>query len=305
MSSDTTNTTVIGLQGIPVSSITPSDGYVLTYVAGDNNWEGRPTNKLTQIYFTSNDTWVCPAGVTTVTLVGAGSGGGGGGGGRNTFGGSLNPTLGQGGGAGGSALQGTIVVDVIPGETYDIIIGAAAPGGLGAQNANSFDVGDDGSGGNPTQFKHGSNVLASFKGAGQGMGGGFSGSTRLAAPGGSHVKCDFVYREDRFNAPVAYGGSVTTGLLTISGQYNCIGDYSYGSNGSGIPGYSGGAGGSAGPQGNGGDGGNGSSTPTNGSDGAPNSGAGGGGGGGGGQLGMGIEAGDGGAGGSGYLYLIY
>lgn len=299
------NGTVVGLQGNPVDDESPTDGYVLTWDGDDGYWVPRPTTGLRKEYFTSNDTWTCPDGVTTITLVGAGSGGGGGGGGRNTFGGSLSPTLGQGGGAGGSALQGTIVVSVTSGETYDIIIGASAPGGLGAQNANSFDIGDDGAGGNPTQFKHGSNILASFKGAGQGMGGGFSSSTRLAAPGGSHVKCNFVYREDRFNAPVAYGGSVTTGLLTISGQYNCIGDFSYGSNGSGIAGYSGGAGGAAGPQGNGGNGGNGSSTPTNGSDGPPNSGGGGDAGGGGGQLGMGIEAGDGGAGGSGYLYLIY
>jgi hypothetical protein len=74
--------------------------------------------------FTANNTWVCPAGVTQVKLYGCGGGGGGGGGRQMT----LNAM--QGSAQGGSGADyGIESFSVIPGETYEIIIGAGGIGG--------------------------------------------------------------------------------------------------------------------------------------------------------------------------------
>src|ERR1700733_3309513 len=109
------NGTVIGIQGTPVSSVNPNDGYVLTYVAADSEWEPKsiPTSSGTlnnNAYFTSTGTWICPAGVNYVLCIGAGGGGGGG---------AANNTV-YGGGGGGGSVQQTSYVNVTPNTTYTV-----------------------------------------------------------------------------------------------------------------------------------------------------------------------------------------
>jgi len=73
------------------------------------------------------DTWICPAGVTSVTVHCIG-GGGGGGGSRSNY------IYGGGGGAGGS--YATNVMTVTPGNTYNLYVGN---GGAGGTNGNGVD----------------------------------------------------------------------------------------------------------------------------------------------------------------------
>ena len=82
--------------------------------------------------FTTNSSWVCPVGVTqvTVTCVAGGAGG---------QGGSVGTVGGGGGGAGATVWR---TVPVSPGTTYPILIGAggsagAAPGGLGTSGGDT------------------------------------------------------------------------------------------------------------------------------------------------------------------------
>lgn len=77
--------TVLAIQGNPVKReiLGPSeDGYVLTWVNADNEWESKPVNapQLQSQTFTSNGTWTCPYNVYNVWLSGYGGGGGGAGG---------------------------------------------------------------------------------------------------------------------------------------------------------------------------------------------------------------------------------
>ena len=71
-------------------------------------------NNLVDIIYTSNNTWVCPSGVTTVRVTVIGSGGGGG--------------IYSYGGDGGSAMG---VYTVTPGTTYYIYVGSAGDGNIG------------------------------------------------------------------------------------------------------------------------------------------------------------------------------
>lgn len=79
--SDTANTKVTGIQNVPVSPTTPTDGYVLTYVESNSSWEPQPQSQrgFKKEYFTSDGYWTCPDGVTNILVIGAGGGGGGGG----------------------------------------------------------------------------------------------------------------------------------------------------------------------------------------------------------------------------------
>jgi hypothetical protein len=74
--------------------------------------------------FTASGTWTAPAGVTYAQVVLVGAGGGGGGGSQNVAGG---------GGAGGQVIVKNI--QVTPGTTYNVTVGAGGQGGQGAINA--------------------------------------------------------------------------------------------------------------------------------------------------------------------------
>ncbi len=75
--------------------------------------------------FTSSGTWVCPAGITRVFLRIVG-GGGGGGGCDEIY--RLSYTPGTGGGGGSAAALETLV-EVSPGTSYSIVVGAGGTGG--------------------------------------------------------------------------------------------------------------------------------------------------------------------------------
>ena len=82
--------------------------------------------------FLSNDSWTCPAGVTTVLISGCGGGAGGHGGNKKATGASL--------------LYGSVVfpilipVRVIPNTTYSIVIGTGGAGGTGIAFTNTENV---------------------------------------------------------------------------------------------------------------------------------------------------------------------
>lgn len=139
---------VTGIQGVPVSDEAPNDGYILTYVDANNQYEPKARIGLRKDTFLSNGTWLCPPDTYLVILIGCG---GGGGGASNYF------------GAGGGSFLATICVDVVPGTTYTITIGA---GGIGGASVGINKGGD----GYNTTF----GSLATFIGAagGGGTGGG-------------------------------------------------------------------------------------------------------------------------------------
>ena len=75
---------------------------------------------LTTISYISSDSWVAPECVTSVEYLVVGGGGGGGG---------AYDTGSAGGGGGGLVLYGTL--NVVPGYTYSIVVGAGGAGGTG------------------------------------------------------------------------------------------------------------------------------------------------------------------------------
>src|SRR5262245_34770378 len=75
--------------------------------------------------FTSDGDWIAPAGVTNVQVLARGGSGGGAGGGCCSF---------MSGSGGGGACSVEQVVEVTPGTSYHITIGAAGHGGKGDNN---------------------------------------------------------------------------------------------------------------------------------------------------------------------------
>lgn len=84
--------------------------------------------------FTANGTWVCPAGVTSVTVQCWGGGGGGGG--------TPNNNGRSGGGGGGGAFAGDNAVVVVPGTSYAIVVGGGGTGGSASTADNATDGGN-------------------------------------------------------------------------------------------------------------------------------------------------------------------
>lgn len=278
------NGTVTGIQGNPISPASPSDGYVLTWSQVDGYWVGRPgaTGGMTTIYFTSNGTWTCPAGVNNIIIIGAGGGAGGQGGYQYI------------GGVGGTAsTQQTSISLVISGTTYSVIIGQGGVGGNGGHNTSSginFPPGNGASGGN-TVLK--------------------LGSTNIFSAAGANV----IRTANNTTIDLAIGG-YSTSTDNGFGHTNILNTFAGGSPGNNAPGaYQngiGGGGGGAGAQGIGPNGGNAmigpNNTGENGFDASPNTGSGGAGGG---SVSMidyssyDIIGGTGGRGSSGYLYIIF
>lgn len=116
-------------------------------------------SKLVTQLFTSNGSWLAPARITQVRLLGIGAGGGGGGGG----GGFIN-TPGAGGAGGGGAQQAFLIVTVVPGSSYTVTIGL---GGTAGTLGVGITPGSPGGDGGDTTF----DALATFRGAGGGQGG--------------------------------------------------------------------------------------------------------------------------------------
>lgn len=130
-----------------------------TAVAGGYIYSVGGTSFAGQTYTTQGtDTYVVPAGVTSLTLKMWGAGGGGGGGGNS-----------QPGGAGGGGGFTTSTISVTPGETLTVYVGGGGAGGV--FNSGGNDAGGGGGGGGFTSVYRSSTALAIAAGGGGGGGG--------------------------------------------------------------------------------------------------------------------------------------
>lgn len=175
-------TGIVGLTQVAVGqSIT-----MPTQPRTDNSTKGASTAFVKDLFsvtgiatrFTSNGTWTCPVGVTTIYVSACAGGGGGGGGGSA---GSAATVAGGGGGGGAGAFVLAQPINVTPGATYNIVIGAGGAAGAGGSSGGS--TGNPGSSGGSTGFSlNGTSILALAGGSG-GAGGGYS--SDLSVAGGS------------------------------------------------------------------------------------------------------------------------
>ncbi len=150
-----------------------------------NNQKIKSSPKATDTYATPGDnTWTCPAGVTSVTVHCIGGGGAGGGT-------TVNTRYGGGGGAGGS--YATKVITVVPGNIYNLHVGAGA---TGAQAAGAT--------GEASWFNNTSEVYA-VGGAGG------------AAPNGGTANGGIGTTTGCIGTTVYAGGDAGNGTTTISG----------------------------------------------------------------------------------------
>ena len=169
--------------------------------------------------FTSTGTWLCPAGVTSITI--ECWGGGGAGGGSITL---LYPNAGAGGGGGGYTK--TTSVSVTPGNTYNITVGQG-----GAGNANVFTGSINGNNGGDSYF--GASIGIAHGGNG---GGGNGGSAGVGGVGGTWNGGNGAAAKDNQNSGGGGGGA---GSASIGGNANQL---IPGSGGTGNSSGSGGAG---------------------------------------------------------------
>lgn len=147
----------------------------------------RPKNASTT--FAVDGVWVCPNGVYTIEVTAWGGGGGGGGGAPGTV--TLSDLSACGGGGGGGAERRTLILSVIPGETYSITIGQ---GGAGGGPANHGGTGGD------TVF-FGPGAVALWSGARGGTGGFSPASSAGAVAGGPTVsRCQAEVHTPQFGA---------------------------------------------------------------------------------------------------------
>lgn len=176
--------------------------------------------------FTSNNTFVVPAGVTHVLVELWGAGGGGGGGSSSLYiedhglQGGYVFLGGSGGNGGGSGGYVRTLMTVTAGTAYEVVIGAGGVGGGPTTCAFGTPCGSRGTDGASTEFRQASTVLA-------------------AAPGGSGGSGLGV-------APPGAGGNVTpgSGLSGNAGQSGTAGQQTHSS--SSVFGANGGAGGAGG-----------------------------------------------------------
>lgn len=281
------------------------------------------TRQTSQV-FVSNGTWVAPAGVTSVIVVGFGGGGGGGGGARPATA-QWNTHAAGGGGGGGGAIMSSLTLIVVPGTSYAVTIGAGGAGG----NGGSTDGSDGTPGANGTDTIFGS--LTKFIGASPGAaglqnannGGSFGGrgsrfqSTAFLT---ATSVAEELYQGGRGGACAVSAGPSTLGDRGQITPFSIIAPANGGAlganDGSGVLAGGGGGGGAQGGDGTisagaGSDGGDGhftfGSLAAAGTTAAANSGSGGGGGGGagGGSSGSGSHGGFGGTGGSGKLIVYW
>lgn len=122
----------------------------VTYVTdGASKWFAIfSRSRLTSEIFTSSGTWTAPAGVTKVHVImrpGAGGGGGGGAGGLG-FGGATGGGGGggRGGGGGGAAQLIRSWLNVTPGTSYSVTVGAGGAGGAGSATTTGGNGGNGG-----------------------------------------------------------------------------------------------------------------------------------------------------------------
>lgn len=95
-------------------------------------------NLVYQQLFTSNTTWVCPAGVTSVSVVAVGAGGGG----NSGWSGHVGYSGGMGGGGGGLGWRNNI--SVTPGTSYTVVVGSRGIGGPSSLGSGGVSIGGAG-----------------------------------------------------------------------------------------------------------------------------------------------------------------
>jgi hypothetical protein len=177
--------------------------------------------------FSTNGSITAPAGVTMATVYlrpgsgggGAGSGGGGGFTGSTGGGGSGS----SGGGGGGSALFTFIQLTVVPGTTYNIIIGAGGGGFLGGAGGAAGAAGSNGtSGGNGGQTSFIGSSVSFIAAQSTGVGGtggihGTLGAAGTAAAGGA-AKAGGIAGGDYYGLFAAQNGPGNGGASVIGGS---------------------------------------------------------------------------------------
>lgn len=231
----TTLTVVRGQEGTTAQSWAVGD-YAYSGITAGQMGNAQQIGSTGSQRFTTNGSWICPAGVTTAYLSGCA---GGAGGGASALVGS--PVGTGGGGGGGGAGQAVIrePVTVVPGTSYAVVIGAAGAGGTPATGQGN----PGGNGGNTT---FGGTLLVLT--GGTGGGGGLTSST---VPAGGAGGSGF--------PPGSYGTDGTPGIVSGqggggaggSGPFGGAGGSTRGGQNAGIPGYgasgygAGGGGGSA------------------------------------------------------------
>lgn len=296
--------------------------------------------KIYRKIFTDNGTWIAPAGVSNINIIGCGGGGGGGGGTAGTTA-AGTPFAANAGAGGAGSPYGIYKVTVVPGDSYAVTVGSGGAGGVagtgtlaggnGVFGGSSFVVGvflaQNGSpeSNNTMLFKGGSGASSTINGTTFGYTGSRGGlpirdltREHTLVHGSDYINSAFIDQQ-----PGAGGNGTFTNpdFVQLSGR-DGIGTARATGGGGGTTGtndgvaFGGGRGGGGGASSfpyfigngaNGGDGGNGSATGTagNGTAGstATGVGAGGGGGGGGGSTSSGTP-GNGGAGGIGSQGII-
>lgn len=177
-----------------------------------------PSTTLTVTSFTSSNTWVAPAGATSVEYLVVGGGGGGGG---------AFDTGSAGGGGGGLVLYGTL--SVVPGETYSIVVGTGGSGGTANRTVSPFE--ENGADGGDSSF----HVIVAFGGGGgyrsrlqtDGTGYGGFAANGLIAPTGGNGAGSAVGGENGGGG----GGNITAGgSSTTTPQQSSIGGLGFTSN---------------------------------------------------------------------------
>lgn len=193
--------------------------------------------------YNSSGTFNTPPGITFLNLFGRGGSGGGAGGGGGGGGSTTTAARGGGGGAsGGSAVSRPQTVNVVPGTTYAITIGAGGNGGNGGPGAianaagATGQIGSTAAQGGTTAF----GVLVGFGGGSFGNGGTAGG---LAVTGAGGISA--ANRELTNAAGGAGGVANSVGVLGGNATSSFYGDRSASGTGGTSGGAAGGGGGGA------------------------------------------------------------
>jgi hypothetical protein len=165
-----------------------------------------------RIGISTNVNWQCPPNINLITVeLWGGSGGGGGGSGI------INCSLGANGGNGGKGGYSRSVISVIPGNSYQIIIGQGGIGGTPGYSTSSTSIasgtyhygvgGNVGGAGGNTSF---SNLLIAYGGNG-GVGGFISECVKYSINGQDGLSSDFPYPQ---NYVIGNRSYIPTNFLT-------------------------------------------------------------------------------------------
>ena len=159
--------TITGSPVYPATFVIPDDGsprdassvgVPFEALADRTEWLKAMLGGVESTVFNASGTYEVPSQCRLLVAVGYGGGGAGASGCLGVH--PLGQWLVPGGGGGGGATEFGRIIEVTPGETLDVVVGAGGiPGSLGQ--------------GSSTQVKRGATVIATFPGGGSGTGGAF------------------------------------------------------------------------------------------------------------------------------------